>query len=406
MAILAKDRKILWGKSGNICAFPACNTLLIKSVNEAEDNLISVIGEECHIVAEEQNGPRGKSNLSKEERNKYNNLILLCSPHHKEVDDHENIYTIEKLKAFKNNHEKNISKLIEKTKSTDRKIYFSKKKIIMLLLSILFAVYILYNLSAIFSNIRHITLLGLTSFISMFVIILSTYLLLQKSNSKFIELYEEHNSPKKNNFESSSCYPIQTIISEDGIFDNERNKLLQRKIYIKNNTDDTITKIVGEITFYNNSIRIKTVNFKSAKIKSGKIELVDEIVFPKDTSGEWDEFDVEIHEVEFGTITKNNLNLFGLKLIKTNYLILNYFNYWRFCGLLIPFEITWLKKEFWPGVWDWFRFLPEIYTKVGKKYVYPDTFYKRFLQVFIICLLIILCGLSLNGLFILIRLFI
>lgn len=405
MAISTKDRKILWGKSGNICGFPNCNTLLIKSINEVGDNLISVIGEECHIVAEEENGPRGKSNITKEERNKYDNLILLCSPHHKEIDDHENIYTVMKLKAFKNNHEKNISKLIERTKGTGRQIYFSNKKMILLLLSILFVVYILYNFSAIFSNIKHITLLGLASIISFFVIIISTYLLFLKSNSKFNELYDEHYGPQKKIFESRSNYPIQTIISEDGIFDNDRNKLLQRKILIKNSTDDTIRKIVGQITFYINSIRIRTVNFESAKIKSGKIELVDEIVFPKGTSGEWDEFDIEISEIEYGTIIKKNLSLFGLKLIRTHFLILNYFNYLRFYGKSIPFEITWLKRDFWPRVWNWFRFVPVIYTMAGKKYVYPYALYKRFLQLLIVCLLIIVCALSLNGLLILLNLF-
>ncbi|MFD0619678.1 hypothetical protein ACFQZR_19600 [Paenibacillus sp. GCM10027629] len=405
MAISTKDRKILWGQSVNKCAFPNCNTLLIKSVNEVGDNHFSVIGEECHIVAEEENGPRGKSNLSKEERNKYDNLILLCSPHHKEIDDHENIYTVEKLKAFKKNHEKNISKLIERTKGTGRKIYFSNKKKILMLLSILFAMYAFYNLSAIFSNIKQITLLGMASIISLFVIIISTYLLLLKSNSKFNELYDEHYGPQKNNFESSSNYPIQTIISEDGILDNDGNKLLQRKIFIKNSTDDTIRKIVGQITFYNNSIRIRTVNFESTKVKSGKIELVDEIVFPNGTFGEWDEFDVEISDIEYGTIIKKNLSLFGLKLIKTHFLILNYFNYWRLCGIVIPFEITWLKKYFLPSVWSWFRFVPVIYTRTGKKYVYPNFFYKRFLQMLIVCLLIIVFALSLNGLLILMELF-
>ncbi|MGG1555092.1 hypothetical protein [Paenibacillus ferrarius] len=403
MAISTKDRKILWGKSGNRCAFPNCNTLLIKSVNEEDDKLFSVIGEECHIIAEEENGPRGKSNLSKDERNKYDNLILLCSPHHKIIDDHENIYSVEKLNAFKKNHERNISKLIERTKGTGRKLYLSKKNIFYLLLCILFVVYILFNLSAIFSNIKQITLLGLASIVSLFVIIISTYSLLLKSNSKFNELCDKHYGPQRIDFESHSNYPIQTVISEDGILDHDGNKLLRRKILIRNCTDDTIRKIVGQITFYNNSTKIRTVNFESAKIKSSKLELVDEIVFPKGTSGEWDEFDIEISEIEYGTIIKKNLSLFGLKLIRTHFLILNYYNYWRLFGILIPFETTWLKRDFWPSVWAWFRFVPVIYSRSGKKYVYPDTLIKRVLQMLIICILIIIFTLSLNGLFILMR---
>ena len=65
----------------------------------------SVIGDECHIVAREKNGPRGSSSLPDEERDEYENLILLCRIHHKLVDDQPNTYTLEKLKTIKSTHE-------------------------------------------------------------------------------------------------------------------------------------------------------------------------------------------------------------------------------------------------------------------------------------------------------------
>ncbi len=43
-------------------------------------------GEQAHIVAEEEEGPRGKSVLSKEERNSYHNHILLCPNCHTKID--------------------------------------------------------------------------------------------------------------------------------------------------------------------------------------------------------------------------------------------------------------------------------------------------------------------------------
>jgi len=74
-------------------------------VDESETDDASIIGAEAHIIAKTEEGPRGKSSLSIEDRNKYNNLILLCSIHHKLIDDQENTYTVELLHQFKDEHE-------------------------------------------------------------------------------------------------------------------------------------------------------------------------------------------------------------------------------------------------------------------------------------------------------------
>jgi hypothetical protein len=65
----------------------------------------SVIGEAAHIVAEKEEGPRGVSPLSREQRDKYANLLLLCSVHHKQVDDQTGAYTIDRLNQLKQAHE-------------------------------------------------------------------------------------------------------------------------------------------------------------------------------------------------------------------------------------------------------------------------------------------------------------
>ncbi|MFA4830486.1 MAG: HNH endonuclease [Thermodesulfovibrionales bacterium] len=65
----------------------------------------SLIGEECHIIANSTDGPRG--NIStQEDLNKYDNLILLCRIHHKIIDDQPNTYTVERLRKIKVTHEK------------------------------------------------------------------------------------------------------------------------------------------------------------------------------------------------------------------------------------------------------------------------------------------------------------
>ncbi len=56
-------------------------------------------------MAEKKDGPRGKSSLPLRSRNKYDNLILLCKNHHKQVDDQLRQFTVERLHSIKSAHE-------------------------------------------------------------------------------------------------------------------------------------------------------------------------------------------------------------------------------------------------------------------------------------------------------------
>lgn len=107
MSITLKTRKMLWGRSGNRCAIPTCRKPLVE--DESETDNPSIVGDESHIVAKEENGPRGKSELAPEERDKYDNLILLCKEHHKIVDDQPNKYTVALLKKIKVDHTEWVS---------------------------------------------------------------------------------------------------------------------------------------------------------------------------------------------------------------------------------------------------------------------------------------------------------
>ncbi len=65
-----------------------------------------VIGEEAHIVAEEDNGPRGDPSMPVSERNAFSNLILLCPTHHRLIDkEHGRHYTVAILVQMKADHE-------------------------------------------------------------------------------------------------------------------------------------------------------------------------------------------------------------------------------------------------------------------------------------------------------------
>ena len=95
MNLSDRDRKALWTKSGNRCAYnvdsETCNTELVR----ADNGNYTVLGEECHIVGEKIKAARYIEDYP--QRETYHNAILMCGVHHKLIDDNPDIYTIEGL---------------------------------------------------------------------------------------------------------------------------------------------------------------------------------------------------------------------------------------------------------------------------------------------------------------------
>jgi hypothetical protein len=114
---------MLWGRSGNMCSFPDCKKILV--VNKTSTDDPSIIGEEAHIIGKKLDAARGKSELNSEQRDLYSNLILLCSTHHKIIDDQEIEYTVEKLQLFKESHEKWVQENlnVDQKKTKDDEVY-------------------------------------------------------------------------------------------------------------------------------------------------------------------------------------------------------------------------------------------------------------------------------------------
>lgn len=110
MSITEKTRKDLWAKSGNRCAI--CRKEFFSCIDKEDFN----IGEECHIVSSQPNGPRHIDNYG--DYDSIDNIILLCRNHHKEIDDPANlkIYTVEKLAEIKKNHEQWVSQCLANEK--------------------------------------------------------------------------------------------------------------------------------------------------------------------------------------------------------------------------------------------------------------------------------------------------
>lgn len=132
MSFQPKDLKILWGKAAGRCSFDTCRKKLVADASDAVPSKAILLGENCHIVAEKDKGPRGRSDLSSEERNRYPNLILLCANHHKKIDQDPNNWSIERIHQIKADHEIWVETqlTVPETETEEAKYYSSMVNII------------------------------------------------------------------------------------------------------------------------------------------------------------------------------------------------------------------------------------------------------------------------------------
>jgi hypothetical protein len=85
----------LFLKSGNLCAFPTCERLMLNGV---------FVGQLCHIEAAEEGGERFNDQTTNEDRRAAANLMLMCYEHHIVTND-INEYSVERLRQIKEDHE-------------------------------------------------------------------------------------------------------------------------------------------------------------------------------------------------------------------------------------------------------------------------------------------------------------
>lgn len=102
LAPLKEVLRALFARSGNQCAFPGCTQLLVNDKNQ-------FIAQVCHIEAALPNGERYNPEQTDEERRSYDNLLILCYPHHVETDDVQ-AFSVEALKEMKYEHEAKFKK--------------------------------------------------------------------------------------------------------------------------------------------------------------------------------------------------------------------------------------------------------------------------------------------------------
>lgn len=89
--------RALFLKSGNLCAYPTCEHLMMNAHG-------AFIGQICHIEAAERGGARFNPDQTNEDRRAFSNLMLLCYEHHV-VTNNVTDYDVARLKEMKAAHE-------------------------------------------------------------------------------------------------------------------------------------------------------------------------------------------------------------------------------------------------------------------------------------------------------------
>ncbi|HEX8546513.1 MAG TPA: hypothetical protein VF691_06085 [Cytophagaceae bacterium] len=120
LAPTIKTLRALLAKSGNQCAFPDCNHILI----DDENNFVAQV---CHIE-DALPGGRFNENLNNEKRRQYENLVLLCYRHHVQTNNIER-FSASKLRDIKQQHERRFSEPLIVKEATLLNIFNDLKSI-------------------------------------------------------------------------------------------------------------------------------------------------------------------------------------------------------------------------------------------------------------------------------------
>ncbi len=116
VGITVKSIKLLWSNAAGRCSFTGCNERL--TVEQAAHSAPHTLGQMAHIKGEKKGSNRYDEDQTDEQRDSYQNLILLCPNHHTLIDKPENeeMYTVEALLEIKTTHEASISNRLDSAK--------------------------------------------------------------------------------------------------------------------------------------------------------------------------------------------------------------------------------------------------------------------------------------------------
>ena len=120
MAISLNSQRFLWARSGGFCQNPACNSDFFVIF---ADGKVTSTAELSHVIGRSKRGPRGDNELSAEERDECENIILLCPTCHTLVDKNPRQFPAETLCEWKRSHEHVIRRQFEVA------VYVSREKL-------------------------------------------------------------------------------------------------------------------------------------------------------------------------------------------------------------------------------------------------------------------------------------
>jgi hypothetical protein len=101
MALSDTVRRALWFSSGGYCQNPECRDELVRFFETGE---ITHLDELAHVIAASDEGPRGRSAASMNERDTFENIAVLCPTCHRLVDKNPRLFPVELLLRWKAEH--------------------------------------------------------------------------------------------------------------------------------------------------------------------------------------------------------------------------------------------------------------------------------------------------------------
>ncbi len=117
MSISTVVKRKLWASSGGYCGKPDCNKDLFSFFESSE---IINIEEFAHIKSQSKNGPRGINELPINQRDEFDNIILLCPTCHSTIDKNPHLFPDDIIKQWKKNHMERIKNLFHAPKFNSR----------------------------------------------------------------------------------------------------------------------------------------------------------------------------------------------------------------------------------------------------------------------------------------------
>lgn len=117
MAISDRVKRQLWASSAGICQNPDCRDGLFIFF---ADGAITNIDELAHVIAKKLDGPRGNDEIPPNERDEFENIIVLCPSCHTLIDKAPQQFPPELLLKWKRTHQEIVRRALLTTLFNDR----------------------------------------------------------------------------------------------------------------------------------------------------------------------------------------------------------------------------------------------------------------------------------------------